>query len=148
MAAELLYTSQRAVRARTHLPFSAHNRSNETWSTNRRAPSLCKNPRLRNLVNTNKLKKCIPPSTSNTSPIFVLRLSSVSCGFVADAVRVYKEEDPGLWLECGTPGCDGSPMDWADYPWWDENHALTKAHDKACDEVLDADEPSHNPERN
>ena len=24
----------------------------------------------------------------------------------------------GISLECGTPGCDGSPLDWSDNPWW------------------------------
>lgn len=42
-------------------------------------------------------------------------------------VRVYSDEKGGLWLECGTPDCDGSPIDWAPYPWWDDEHPLTKA---------------------
>lgn len=42
--------------------------------------------------------------------------------FDGHSVRVWQGEKGGLWLECGTPGCDGSPIDWADYPWWDENH--------------------------
>jgi hypothetical protein len=26
---------------------------------------------------------------------------------------------PGdVWLECPTPGCDGSPLDWSCRPWW------------------------------
>ncbi len=33
-----------------------------------------------------------------------------------------------LWLECGTPRCDGSPIDWAPFPWWDEEHPATKAY--------------------
>ena len=50
------------------------------------------------------------------------------CGksFNGHSVRVWKDEQGQLWLECGTPGCDGSPIDWADYPWWDETHPLTK----------------------
>jgi hypothetical protein len=49
--------------------------------------------------------------------------------FSGHSARVY--EKGGLWLECGTPDCDGSPIDWADYPWWDENHPETKAHNKS-----------------
>ncbi len=50
--------------------------------------------------------------------------------FSGHFVRVCEDEDGQLWLECGTPGCDGSPIDWADYPWWDENHPATKAQTK------------------
>jgi len=50
------------------------------------------------------------------------------CGrnFNGHAVRVSKDAAGRLWLECGTPQCDGSPIDWADFPWWDENHPLTR----------------------
>jgi hypothetical protein len=50
------------------------------------------------------------------------------CGqrFNGHSVRVWKDTQGELWLECGTPGCDGSPIDWAEYPWWDESHAATK----------------------
>jgi hypothetical protein len=65
--------------------------------------------------------------------------------FTGRSVRVY--EDDGVWLECGTPDCDGSPIDWADYPWWDENHPETKAHDEAMEKLDDIDEAG-NPERN
>jgi hypothetical protein len=37
--------------------------------------------------------------------------------FSGHSVRVY-EEGGQVWLECGTPGCDGSPIDWANEPWW------------------------------
>ena len=40
--------------------------------------------------------------------------------------RVWQSEDDRLWLECGTPECDGSPIDWAPYPWWDPKHPATK----------------------
>src|SRR5690348_3373729 len=46
--------------------------------------------------------------------------------FNGHSVRVWKDQEGRLWLECGTPGCDGSPIDWADFPWWDENHPATK----------------------
>ena len=46
--------------------------------------------------------------------------------FDGHSVRVWEDADQKLWLECGTPGCDGSPIDWAPYPWWDENHPATK----------------------
>lgn len=51
------------------------------------------------------------------------------CGkeFRGRDARVYTDDEGGLWLECGTPGCDGSPIDWAEYPWWDSEHPLTKA---------------------
>ncbi len=55
--------------------------------------------------------------------------------FSGHSVRVYQDDGPGLWLECGPLGCDGSPVDWADHPWWDENHPLTQAHDKAVAEA-------------
>jgi hypothetical protein len=43
------------------------------------------------------------------------------CGkkFNGHSVRVWKALDGSLWLECGTPGCDGSPIDWAPFPWWE-----------------------------
>ena len=66
--------------------------------------------------------------------------------FTGHSVRVY-EEDGEVWLECGTPGCDGSPIDWADYPWWDENHPRTRAKDKAMEKLSDITE-SENPEQN
>jgi hypothetical protein len=44
------------------------------------------------------------------------------------AARVWKDEDGSLWLECGTPGCDGSPIDWAPYPWWDPRHPATREY--------------------
>jgi len=67
--------------------------------------------------------------------------------FTGRSVRVYTDHDGGLWLECGTPGCDGSPIDWAEYPWWNENHPKTKAQDKALQKFIDITE-SGNPERN
>jgi len=67
--------------------------------------------------------------------------------FTGHSVRVYRDEDPELWLECGTPGCDGSPIDWADYPWWDENHPKTKAENKALNSLSYITE-SGNPEKN
>lgn len=54
------------------------------------------------------------------------------CGkkFNGHDVRVWQDGDGRLWLECGTPACDGSPIDWADFPWWDENHPKTKSRRK------------------
>jgi len=46
--------------------------------------------------------------------------------FDGHSVRVWRDGRDNLWLECGTPGCDGSPIDWAPYPWWDENHPETR----------------------
>jgi hypothetical protein len=48
--------------------------------------------------------------------------------FNGHAARVWQDQAGGLWLECGTPGCDGSPIDWAPYPWWDPKHPATKAY--------------------
>ena len=48
--------------------------------------------------------------------------------FNGHSVRVWQSDDSKLWLECGTPGCDGSPIDWAPYPWWNPKHSATKAH--------------------
>jgi hypothetical protein len=55
------------------------------------------------------------------------------CGqkFSGHAARVWQDEEGGLWLECGTPDCNGSPIDWAPYPWWDDRHPATKAFLKA-----------------
>jgi hypothetical protein len=52
------------------------------------------------------------------------------CGknFTGHQVRVWRDQTGRLWLECGTPDCDGSPIDWADYPWWDEKHPVTRRH--------------------
>ena len=33
------------------------------------------------------------------------------------SVRVWEGGAGALWLECGTEGCNGSPIDWAPYPW-------------------------------
>ena len=46
--------------------------------------------------------------------------------FDGHSVRVWRDAHAELWLECGTPGCGGSPVDWAPYPWWNENHPLTR----------------------
>ena len=40
--------------------------------------------------------------------------------FTGEQVRVYVE-DGELMLECGTPDCDGSPLDWSRKPWWRTN---------------------------
>ena len=50
------------------------------------------------------------------------------CGkkFSGHSARVWKSEDGALWLECGTPKCTGSPIDWAPFPWWDPKHPDTK----------------------
>ncbi len=63
------------------------------------------------------------------------------CGkkFNGHSVRVWKDDQGSLWLECGTPECDGSPIDWADYPWWDESHPLTKKHLKENPNLADDD---------
>ncbi|MFO1498228.1 MAG: hypothetical protein U1G07_07535 [Verrucomicrobiota bacterium] len=50
--------------------------------------------------------------------------------FDGHSTRVWKGRDGSLWLECGTPGCDGSPIDWAPYPWWDPKHPLTRKHER------------------
>ena len=46
--------------------------------------------------------------------------------FSGHSVRVWQDKSGSLWLECGTPGCDGSPIDWAPYPWWNPKHPATK----------------------
>ena len=50
------------------------------------------------------------------------------CGkkFSGHSVRVWQDDQGSLWLECGTPDCDCSPIDWAEFPWWDENHPMTR----------------------
>ena len=53
------------------------------------------------------------------------------CGqkFNGHMARVWQDEnDSSLWLECGTPGCGGSPIDWAPYPWWNPKHPATKKY--------------------
>jgi len=37
--------------------------------------------------------------------------------FAGKDARVYRHRGDFL-LECGTPNCDGSPLDWAAEPWW------------------------------
>jgi len=37
--------------------------------------------------------------------------------FAGKDVRVYRDGGD-LFLGCGTPGCDKSPLDWARQPWW------------------------------
>jgi hypothetical protein len=48
--------------------------------------------------------------------------------FNGHSVRVWQDSKGALWLECGTPECDGSPIDWADHPWWDPEHPATIAY--------------------
>jgi hypothetical protein len=50
------------------------------------------------------------------------------CGkkFSGLSARVWQDKSGSLWLECGTPKCDGSPIDWAPYPWWDPKHPATR----------------------
>jgi hypothetical protein len=50
--------------------------------------------------------------------------------FTGQSVRVWQDASGALWLECGTPDCSGSPIDWAPYPWWDPKHPATKAQEK------------------
>ena len=56
--------------------------------------------------------------------------------FDGHSVRVWQSHSGDFWLECGTPGCNGSPIDWAPYPWWDGNHPVTQQH------LRDGDDPS------
>jgi hypothetical protein len=51
--------------------------------------------------------------------------------FDGHSVRVWQDDDSSLWLECGTPDCNGSPIDWAPVPWWDPKHPANKANKKA-----------------
>jgi hypothetical protein len=46
--------------------------------------------------------------------------------FRGHAARVWADGKGRLWLECGTPGCDGSPIDWAPFPWWDPTYSAPK----------------------
>ena len=48
--------------------------------------------------------------------------------FNGHSVRVWRSKDNRLWLECGTPDCDGSPIDWAPVPWWDPRHPAMKEY--------------------
>lgn len=48
--------------------------------------------------------------------------------FTGHSVRVWQDEAGALWLECGTPECNGSPIDWAPYPWWEPKNPATKAY--------------------
>jgi len=65
------------------------------------------------------------------------------CGqkFNGHSVRVLKDKEGHLWLECGTPGCDGSPVDWADSPWWDEKHPKQRRRSKKKPNKNDDDCP-------
>jgi hypothetical protein len=51
-----------------------------------------------------------------------------SKSFTGLSVRVWQDDKGKLWLECGTPKCGGSPIDWAPYPWWDPEHPATKEY--------------------
>ena len=53
--------------------------------------------------------------------------------FDGHSVRVWESAPGRYWLECGTPGCDGCPIDWAPYPWWDANHPLTRQFEPNID---------------
>ncbi len=67
--------------------------------------------------------------------------------FTGHSVRVYKDKAGELWLECGTPGCDGSPIDWSDECWWAEDDGKTDAQAEAMDKLNEITRSS-DPERN
>lgn len=48
--------------------------------------------------------------------------------FSGRSVKLLRSRTGEILLECGTPGCDGSPIDWAPYPWWDADHPATVAY--------------------
>ena len=50
--------------------------------------------------------------------------------FSGHAARVWADGKGRLWLECGTPGCDGSPIDWAPFPWWDPTYSAPRKSQK------------------
>jgi len=64
--------------------------------------------------------------------------------FTGSSARIYKEHGM-LLVECGTPDCDGSPLDFMDFPMWDRDHPVTKAHDKAMREAMEADKSRKKP---
>ena len=51
--------------------------------------------------------------------------------FNGHSVRVWQDAEGRLWLECGAPDCDGSPIDWAPFPWWDPEHPAAKRHKRS-----------------
>lgn len=53
--------------------------------------------------------------------------------FDGRSVRVWRDAGGAHWLECGTPNCSGSPIDWTPYPWWDETHPLTQLYQSGGD---------------
>jgi hypothetical protein len=46
--------------------------------------------------------------------------------FTGHQARVWRDDAGRLWLECGTPKCHGSPIDWASFPWWDPKHRVRR----------------------
>jgi hypothetical protein len=40
--------------------------------------------------------------------------------FAGRSVRIFKNPrfPDGYEVQCGTEGCDGSPLDWSKRPWW------------------------------
>lgn len=48
--------------------------------------------------------------------------------FSGRSVKLLRSRTGEILLECGTPGCDGSPIEWAPHPWWDESHPTTLAY--------------------
>jgi len=60
--------------------------------------------------------------------------------FDGHSVRVWQDQTGRYWLECGTPNCDGCPIDWAPYPWWDPNHPLTRTLEGTNGTYEDEDE--------
>jgi hypothetical protein len=83
-------------------------------------------------------------SLSHNKKLNLLRAHSVGCDwpdldqenwclhcsqkFNGHSVCVWQDAEGRLWLECGTPDCDGSPIDWAPFPWWDPEHPAAKQH--------------------
>jgi hypothetical protein len=47
------------------------------------------------------------------------------------STRVWQDQEGKLWLECGTPDCSGSPIDWAPFPWWEEKYQKTRRDPKS-----------------
>jgi hypothetical protein len=82
------------------------------------------------LSDTEKLELLREHSFQAPFPTLAHKNWCLHCGkeFEGHSVRVWRGREGSLWLECGTPHCGGSPIDWAPYPWWDPNHPVTRTY--------------------
>jgi hypothetical protein len=55
--------------------------------------------------------------------------------FTGHSAHVYQDRRGECWLKCGNPKCCGTPVYWANYPWWNPAHPETKKEQVEIEQV-------------